>query len=34
VKEGEINNRKYGRIISRFEPLALHPRLHHNEGFL
>ena len=22
------------RYVSRFEPLALHPRLHHREGFL
>ena len=29
----EISNRKHGRIISRFEPLGLCPRLHHYEGF-
>ena len=31
--EREISNHKHGRIISRFEPLALHSRLHRNEGF-
>ena len=29
----EISNRKHERIISRFEPLALRPRLQRNEGF-
>ena len=29
----ERSNHKHGRFVSRFEQLALHPRLHHNEGF-
>jgi len=29
----EKSNRKHGRIISRFEHLALRPCLHLNEGF-
>ena len=28
-----MSNRKHGRFVSRFEPLALHLRLHRNEGF-
>ena len=29
----EMSNRKYRRIVSKFEPLALRPRLHRNEEF-
>jgi len=29
----EMRNRKHDRIVSRFDPLALCPCLHHNEGF-
>ena len=31
--EREMINRKHGRFVSRFEPLALRPRLHRNEEF-
>jgi len=31
-REGEISNRKHGRFVLIFEPLALRPRLHHYEG--
>jgi len=33
VREGEIINCKHWRFVSRFEPFALRPRLHHYEGF-
>ena len=33
VSESEMSNRKQRRIILMFEPLALCPRLHHNEEF-
>jgi len=31
--EKEMSNHKHGRIVSRFEPLALYSRLHRNEEF-
>jgi len=33
VREGEISNRKYGRFVSRFEPLSLYPYLYRYEYF-